>query len=266
MIEFDVYYFYWLSMAVTPLEKIQPGVPWVAVGQQLIWAKTALQGTEKINRAFPRTASVAKEILEIIDSVMPPMNTPPELADVNKAFSQFQTERLRVLATNVPAALRDGAKHAYILKIEDVRCLSAHSLVEEIENCFSLDAWKIVGRDAKRELEESGKCLAFERYTAAGFHALRGVECVIRQYIEALTGSLPTKRDWGSYIDVLKRNGADPKLTAVLDNIRTLDRNPLMHPEDWLDVDEAVGIFTVSQTAIGRLVTGIASKKGSPRP
>jgi hypothetical protein len=43
----------------------------------------------------------------------------------------------------------------------------------------------------------------------------------------------------------------------VLENIRTLDRNPLMHPEIWLDIDEAIAVFTVSQTAIVRLVAGI---------
>jgi hypothetical protein len=78
-----------------------------------------------------------------------------------------------------------------------------------------------------------------------------------RQYILALTGSLPRKRDWGSYIDVLQQSGADASAVAVLDNIRTLERNPLMHPEDWLDVDDAVGIFNISTTAVVRLAEGI---------
>lgn len=94
---------------------------------------------------------------------------------------------------------------------------------------------------------------SFERYTGAGFHCLRGVECVIRQCIVRLTGSLPVKRDWGSYIDILRRNNVDPKTLSILDNIRSLSRNPLMHPEERLDIDEAIEILNISHSATVRL-------------
>jgi hypothetical protein len=164
---------------------------------------------------------------------------------------------MATLILGVTSTLQNEARHGYVLKVEDQRCLSSHTLMEKIETCFAPNVWTVINDDAKRELGECGKCLALERYTGAGFHALRGVECVIRQFILLSTGSLPLKRDWGSYIRVLTDNGATASLVAVLDNIRTLNRNPLMHPEDWLDADDAIGIFTISQTAIVRLVDGI---------
>jgi hypothetical protein len=138
--------------------------------------------------------------------------------------------------------------------------------VEQIENCFSPESWSVIEASAKKEFEESGKCLAVERYTAAGFHSLRGVECVIRQYIVELAGNLPKKRDWGHYIEVLRQHGADASLVAVLDNVRSLERNPLMHPEDWLNIDDAIAIFMISQSAVARLVSDIKRKRALKSP
>ena len=59
-------------------------------------------------------------------------------------------------------------------------------------------------------------------------------------------------------------NGADPKLIATLDNIRSLDRNPLIHPEDWLSKDDAIGVFNTAQTAFDRLVSDMEKRKLLP--
>lgn len=257
MVELDVYYFYWLSLAVAQLERITAGVPVTNFAQQMGYARVALEGMKgDLARAFPRTTEHATELIGAINSILPPVGTLP-LPDLSDPFPTWKADQIRALANNIAGVLRDESRHGYVIKVEDQRCLSSFTLVEHVENCFSDESWSTIGADAKKELEESGKCIALERYTAAGFHALRGVECVIRQYIVKLTGALPRKRDWGFYIETLKQNGADAKLVAVLENIRTLDRNPLMHPEDWLEIDDAIGIFTTSQTAVSRLVAGI---------
>src|SRR5258707_981787 len=103
--------------------------------------------------------------------------------------------------------------------------------------------------------------LSFERYTAAGFHMLRGVESEIRDYVFLVSHAQPKKRDWGYYVEFLTDNGADKKLMANLDSIRNLDRNPLMHPEDILDQQEAIAIFSSCLIAIERLISDM-DKKG----
>jgi hypothetical protein len=40
-------------------------------------------------------------------------------------------------------------------------------------------------------IEEAGKCWVADRLTATGFHAMRSVECVLRQYVELVTGRKP---------------------------------------------------------------------------
>lgn len=263
MVEVDVYWFYWMSMAIYRLHLIQENTPLSMVAGDLGIARVALESFgDEAARVFPNTAARVKEILDCINQMLPA--TPPLKQD--RLVTSFEATMLRNGGSGLTTSLRDEAKHNYVLCIEDQRFLSAHSLVEKIESCFAQESWSVIENIAKREFEESGKCLALERYTGAGFHALRGVECVIRQYIVELTGALPKKRDWGHYVEVLKQNGADANLLAVLDNIRSLERNPLMHPEDWLNIDEAIAIFTISQTAVVRLVADLKKKRAAKSP
>jgi hypothetical protein len=256
MIELDVYYFFWLATSVQVLDRIERSKPLAYYAESLFWARKGLESLQgDVGRAFPETARHAADLLVEINRILPPRieDTP----NLSLPISEGQRERLATKGTVLFSTLKTEGKRSFVLKVEDQRCLSSHTLMEKVENCFSQESWNALGDDAKRDLGECGRCLALERYTAAGFHALRGVECAIRQYILLLTGSLPHKRDWFNYIKTLTDNGADPNLTTVLDNIRSLDRNPLMHPEHWLDVDDAVGTFTICQTAIARLAAGI---------
>ena len=259
MVEVNIFFFCWLGGLIEPLHAMLPSHPLAAHLQRLILARVGLEGFEvggELASAFPRSGDAANELLAAINELVPPQGAHIPQQTL-AAPIDWRADRIKALCNALSGALKNEAQHSYILKVEDQRSLSSHTLVEKVENCFSPEAWAIMELQAKREFEEAGKCLAFERYTGAGFHALRGVECMIRQYIKKLSGGLPTKRDWGSYIDVLTKNGADPKLIAVLDNIRSLDRNPLMHPELFLDIDDAVGIFNISQTAVVRLAAGI---------
>jgi hypothetical protein len=96
--------------------------------------------------------------------------------------------------------------------------------------------------------------LAFEGYTAAGFHAVRAVEAELRTLlIQVQGGRALTKRDWGYYVECLQRAGVDDKLVGSIDQIRKAERNPLMHPEDVLEIDDAVSLWCICQAAINRL-------------
>ncbi|HWZ43822.1 MAG TPA: hypothetical protein VNW97_10110 [Candidatus Saccharimonadales bacterium] len=268
MVELDIFYFYRLSMSVSSLTRIydEGDVPISVAGPHLRLAKMALESlsTKLMQRVFPDSTSKAHEIVNIINRILP--RTPSSPTVYEPYIPAVEILRIRQAISTFTIALETESKHRYVICVEDQRCLSAYTLVEKIEMCFPPEAWNTIDQHAKREFEESGKALSLERYTAAGFHALRGVECVIRQYLIDLTGSQPAKRDWGHYIQMLKQAGVDANLIAVLDNIRTLNRNPLMHPEDWLDIDDAIGVFNISHTAIARLAEGIQKALKSKNP
>jgi hypothetical protein len=212
-------------------------------------ARVALEGFgEDHSLAFPKTSAVMNEILEAINKLLPERN-PGEL--VNERFvSPFEATQLRNLFIRLGSSMKDESMGNYILCVQPQRYLSPSVLMEKMDSGFSPESWKAMNEDAQDEFIEAGRCLALERHTAAGFHALRGVECTIRQYIQKLTGELPQKRDWGHYIEVLKKAGAPSATTSVLENIKTQDRNPLMHPEQWLDVDQAINLLTLSRSLL----------------
>jgi hypothetical protein len=114
------------------------------------------------------------------------------------------------------------------------------------------------------EIEEAGKCLAFERATAAGFHILRSVEIMVKHYLALIPGFVMpplNRQNWGEYIKLLKANNASVAVSDTLESIRKNHRNPLMHPEDTLDIHEAVGLFGICQSMTESLVEDLLSKK-----
>ena len=160
------------------------------------------------------------------------------------------------LITDFEAELQGECSREYVLCVEGQRLLSAYTLVERIDKAVAPKTWKYLSRLARREIEEAGKCLAFERYTASGFHILRCIEAITKEYIGACGRTLsPSDRNWGKYAEILRENHAAPEVVSILDSIRTDDRNPLMHPEKFLDMDEAIGLFNLSQTALDRLIS-----------
>ena len=124
--------------------------------------------------------------------------------------------------------------------------------------------WPFVPGPARIELREAGRCLALESYTASGFHTLRGVEIVMAAYYRAVCPAPKEFRSWFDYVGALEalaeeKDGKKPKyptakVTAMLDRMRELDRNPLMHPDESLDEAGAdslfkLGIVTITEIA-----------------
>ena len=106
----------------------------------------------------------------------------------------------------------------------------------------------------------AGKCLAFELATACGFHVLRVVEAVVLKYWDTLSGgkAAPEPRGIGSVLRELHNESlGDKDALAAIRQINTLHRNPLMHPEDHLEVEEAVALVGMAHSAIRALLPSI---------
>src|SRR6266699_3926173 len=150
-----------------------------------------------------RTKEKAKDIGTILDPLVSAIQsgasvsiTPEEWGQLLHRIEEFELE------------LQRESGKLYLACVENQRLLTPYVLIEKIENALAPKTWQYMSRVARREIEEAGKCLAFERYTGAGFHILRCIETIVREYVLAVTGSLPTRRDLGQYIETLKQNGA----------------------------------------------------------
>ena len=94
------------------------------------------------------------------------------------------------------------------------------------------------------DLEQAGRCLAFEIPTACAFHVFRGTEAVMLAYYELLAThawTLP-KRDWNIYIEQLIKEGAPESITNRLKEIRQ-DRNAYIHPDVNVTLEESPILF-----------------------
>lgn len=125
-------------------------------------------------------------------------------------------------------------------------------LVERAEEILPAAVRVKVPDEAISDLKAAGRCLAFDLYTAAGFHTVRATESVIKKYYTHVVGSPPgvKSRNWGAYIRTLQKHGADPRVTGFLDHIREHYRNPVAHPEESLDNKSAQVLLSVCTSSI----------------
>ncbi|MEO5721074.1 MAG: hypothetical protein ABIR71_06355 [Chthoniobacterales bacterium] len=139
--------------------------------------------------------------------------------------------------------------------------LSSAKLVNNAEEMFSAANLARMSKIAVTDVQAAGRCLAFNLPTSSGFHIIRSLEAVVVDYIVRKTGAKPPKRDLGAYVDVLKKEKASDDVVFLIDQIRRLHRNPLMHPEDVLNADEAMDLFLLCRSAINTTLADMESKR-----
>jgi hypothetical protein len=141
---------------------------------------------------------------------------------------------------------------------------STKALIEHAENMFSEAIRTKLSTQTVEDIRQAGRSLAFDLPTASGFHSLRAIESVLRAYYTAVLKKSATKRDWGTYVEDLKKGGADADILSAIDQIRSLHRNPLIHPEDNLTTDQAVALLALAQGAILSMITDIDKREKTP--
>lgn len=112
--------------------------------------------------------------------------------------------------------------------------------------------------EAIYDAQQATKALAFEIGTAAGFHVYRCLEAVLRRYwTHVSSGKAPPKvRSIGVYVAAMERSQCgDPKVIAALRQINELHRNPLIHPEVALDLDETITIVGIARSAVSAMLS-----------
>jgi hypothetical protein len=177
--------------------------------------------------------------------------------------------RLEFLAGyNISEAIREfravlaaelGTTDAYFISKKGI--YSTNDLIERADNALSTALRTFVPSQALLDFREAGKCLAFDLFTATGFHILRATDSTLRAYYARFVGKAPKPkvRNWGTYTSVLRKCASAPnaqppkpdlKTISLIDQIREMHRNPIIHPEDNLDEDKALVLFDVCKSAI----------------
>jgi hypothetical protein len=138
-------------------------------------------------------------------------------------------------------------------------------LVNGAHRALDPEIISIVGGAVRNELDDAGKCLAFNLYTAAGFHSMRAIERVIKFYLRNFFDekSILRLKNWGQYLEALEKVGESAILRpsdeaiALIRQIKDIYRNPVIHPDRVLNSHEAKTIFHGTIAAITRIASEI---------
>jgi hypothetical protein len=156
--------------------------------------------------------------------------------------------------------LRNQLSSVPVYQVSPKGILSTEKLVNDSEQMFSKQVLVRLSEIAIADIKAAGRCLAFNLPTSSGFHIIRALEAVVVDYIKRRTGKTPQKRDLGAYVEALKQEKASDDVVFVIDQIRRLHRNPLMHPEDVLDPEHSMDLFLLCRSAINATVSDMEAK------
>jgi hypothetical protein len=177
--------------------------------------------------------------------------------------------RMRSSTTEFLSILNAELDKASVYYVAKKRIYDTNDLISQAHKLFSQSVLDVLPPNAKDDVDQAGKCLAFEVPTSAGFHILRASESVMGLYYQTLTKGQTFKddkimRNWGAYIEALRKNGAEKKVTEFLDHIRGEYRNPITHPEDVLTLDQALDLFNAEISSISQIISQVIVLRGKP--
>jgi hypothetical protein len=268
------YRFYLLGQKLKALKDLNTGTSLRAIWWDLDAARDALLAL--LNDPLPLRVCrrAAQELVDTINGIVPQgsalLDKLSSLGGATLADNYFFiSAALEGLEPVLSAECE--AMDTYVVSKKGIYATS--ELIEGADQALSADIRALLSAQALRDLIEAGRCLAFDLDTACGFHLIRATESVIHAYYVAVTGQTPKRKDrnWGAYVRNLnahKRMNPDskvePKLVALIDQIREHHRNVLMHPEETLTAEEALVLTGVCQSAITAFARGIKTISGKP--
>ncbi len=259
--EFD---FYELAQHIHPLTELTGPAKYTDVFFPWFQARTALS-TMFTRRAFVVSRSAAQKLYQAITEFIPEDwdKAIAKLSESTEDIQQWQLSTITEGAKNLETVLAAECQVLDTYLVVKRGAYSTADLVERAHIAFGTIAEKLPDQ-AKADFDQAGRCVAFDLPTAAAFHIFRGTEVIIRAYYKAVTGKEPKKkmRNWFAYIKVLRQCNADNRITSFLDHLRETYRNPILHPEENVDAEQALVMFgaciSVSTLMLNE-ITGLSS-------
>jgi len=262
----NVYQFYRLGMHLHPLSSVAEGVSLQEWAWRLYTAKAWLQFllNDQLVHLVVSTGP-AWNLVNAIDAVLPgDVSTFTAIAPERKlTFNEAYNIKTELESFETVFANELPTIDTYMVSQKGI--YSTADLVERAEYALDEACRTVIPQNAVTDFNQSGRSLAFELPTGAGFHSMRAAEAVLREY-----WSLVAKPDAGTKppemavcINELRAAGEEAKLMDILDHVRDLHRNALMHPEVFLTTPEALRLFDISKSAISAMSDRITALKAA---
>ena len=266
--------FYELASRIHPLTELQGELLLSSVWLEWWNARLAVDAIFS-ERPLSVCASAALELRQAISNAVPEkwedLNA-ALLASEKKTLPPWIIYRVSEAAKKFETVL---AAECQVLDTYFVSKKGAYSTADLIDHAHAQVPKPIrdkLSDQVKADLDQAGKCIAFDLSTAAAFHLLRGTEGVLREYyncvVPGIKRALPKMRNWGAYIKLLKEHGAEQRVTSLLDHLRESYRNPVLHPEENYTDSRALVLFGVCISALVMMLEEIErlTQKSLPLP
>lgn len=177
--------------------------------------------------------------------------------------------RLTRLVNEFQMIVKEELNVANLYLVLRKRGYSTEALIEAPSDIFPNGLLQHVP-DAAHDVEQVGRCLAFEVPTAAAFHLHRINEAVLRRYFAAIAPKEepPKSGNMGDYLSTLEKlleTMQKPSelqtLIPLLRNIKDQYRNPVMHPDLSIgSIDQSFALLDLINTAVGLMLDKIAQQ------
>lgn len=248
----------WMVDVFQALDMLDILQPQQNVGQALGTLYTA---KSKVEDAFTKSIyqPFLKTSYEHADKLVSAINAVMEPFDHDKIIDDFEVWRIK-----------DARDQSRIVFRADISQLPAYLVSKKenydvdslIDNGVGLFPSNLLHKSPEAMLDamEAGKCLAFERYTACGFHTFRVVESVVRRYWDHASGGKerPIPESLGNISGQMEINGfGEKKVYESLKQLSKLHRNPLAHPDVILGKDEAIGTIGMAWSVVVHMITAL---------
>lgn len=250
MLRVNQFTFYQLSSALRPLTELQESVKLKDFHYKLLTANNWLDFLLR-NSLVPIVVSrsACTSLRDAIRALLTPKEGEESL-DLERELAWYEaytvTNALSTFETVFSAELQTLDTYFVMQKL----AYTTHDLIENGEKVFPPVIITQLPADVIEDVRQAGRCIAFELHTAAGYHIMRAAEKTLRIYYAFIMGK-PTKKNWGPCVNELENSKkANPKILGVFDQIRDIHRNPIMHPDIFLEQSEALTLFDIAKSAI----------------
>lgn len=248
------YWDYWLATQLTPLRYVQAGqTPVIAIrelwGASQVLAQIIDSGFAGLELCHQQVSHLKK----LVDAAMPQQQDPQD-----RTLKPWEVQPIRQALDALETALSIQFVQVVTYRVTPKGTHDVAKLIETPQETFGR-YWRGMTPIAQGDWASGARCLAFELPTACGFHVVRAMEAVVVDYLKRLNKT-PQGRDLGHYVELMREIGTPGEAVDIVEQIRKHHRNPLMHPEDVLDVPMAMSLYDLCRAAIISIVSKMADQ------
>lgn len=141
--------------------------------------------------------------------------------------------------------------------------LPLNSLVKKQQNILELWIYEKMQDIAKYDFNEACKCIAYELPTSAAFHLMRTLEYLWKEVAKNEWINVIQHSTFWKFSIELKKN-AKKEIQIIGDqlfHISQIYRNPILHPEEIINIEEAQNLLYSSLSIIPSLIKILESHK-----